>query len=58
MSVIITHINQETMLDIIRMRSNGLSAVNVARRKGLGAHAVRKYVRIFHRFGIEAFREN
>ena len=56
--VIITHIDRTQMLDIIRMREKGLSAVNIAKRKNLGAHSVRKYVRIFYRFGIEAFRED
>ena len=53
----ITKINQTEILDIIRMREKGLSAENVAKRKQVSASALRRYVRIFYRYGLDAFRE-
>ncbi len=53
----VTHIKQAQVLDIIGMRNRGLSQANIAQRQGISYTTLRRYIRVFDLYGIEAFAE-
>ena len=54
--ILVTHIDRTEMLDIIRMRNNGLTVANIAGRKAITYNTLRRYIRVYDQYGIEAFK--
>jgi response regulator of citrate/malate metabolism len=54
----ITHCTREAMADIIRMRDKGLTAQNIAGRQDINYTTLRRYIRVYDRYGVEAFVPN
>ena len=55
MTPFITACHTGTITDIIRMRDKGLSQSNIAVRQAISLGTLRRYIRVYDLYGIEAF---
>ena len=55
---IITNVTREQVADMVAMRERGLTGSNIATRAGYNDAQVRRYLRVYDQYGIEAFVPN
>jgi transposase len=55
--IMIPNYTRTQILDVIRMRNKGMSATNIAQRKGVSAGTLRRYIRVYDNEGPFVFAQ-